>query len=269
MKTTADLRIPFGTPEIRPGANVKGVSDNRYRAKMVETASELTDVLALRYEVFRRELGGGAESDRFAAPLDFDEFDLKCEHIIVTEIASGRAVGTYRLNTMETALGPSGFYASSEFSVEDLPARVLENAVELGRACISKDHRNSRVLFLLWKVLANYLVETGKSYPFGCCSIFTQDPGTAAKVLQQLKTGGHMHESLRVLPRADKAIIPEGYKTEGLPAVELPPLVNIYLRIGAKVCGPPAIDREMRTVDFFVVFDLGSIDSRYRRMFFS
>ena len=41
----------------------------------------------------------------------------------------------------------------------------------------------------------------------------------------------------------------------------------MYLRIGARVCGPPMIDREFGTIDFFVVFDVADLSSKYRRMF--
>ena len=50
---------------------------------------------------------------------------------------------------------------------------------------------------------------------------------------------------------------------------ELPKLFHTYLRIGAKVCGEPAIDREFKTIDFFVLFDVETIEERYYQMFFS
>ncbi|MEQ1765518.1 MAG: hypothetical protein ABL984_20485 [Pyrinomonadaceae bacterium] len=49
--------------------------------------------------------------------------------------------------------------------------------------------------------------------------------------------------------------------------VELPSLFNMYLRLGARVCGPPMIDHEFGTIDFFVVFDVRSMTDKYRRMF--
>jgi putative hemolysin len=39
--------------------------------------------------------------------------------------------------------------------------------------------------------------------------------------------------------------------------------------MGAKVCGPPIIDREFGTIDFFVVCDTHQVSEKYRRMFFS
>lgn len=249
------------------GARMPGISDGRFTAKMVETEDELEAVLRLRRDVFRKELAG---NDTASGPevSDLDELDLRCEHLIVTEKATGRAVGTYRLNSFETARKASGFYASGEFHLECIPESVLTRSVELGRACIAKEHRNSRVLFLLWKVLAGYLVATKKRYLFGCCSVFTQDQRIAAKLLQQLEMTGCIHPSISVRPRDEHRIVPAGFDPSAMAPLELPTLLNIYLRIGCKVCGEPAVDREMRTVDFFVVFDLETIKPKYRRMFF-
>lgn len=267
MKPLPETAFTVAFPTSPGLRKVAGVSESRYLAKMVETSEEFAAVLSLRSDVFKRELAG-AEPGTFTNEFDFDEYDLRCEHIIVQEKETGEAVGTYRLNSLESAGSTDGFYASQEFSIEDLPVEVLVEAVELGRACIAKDHRNSRVLFLLWKVLANYLVERRKRYLFGCCSIFTQDARKAAKVLEQLKQEGHIHPELEVWPRPNHWILPSGFDPSGEAPVELPPLVNIYLRIGAKVCGEPAIDRDMKTVDYFVVFDLDTINPKYRKMFF-
>ena len=162
-----------------------------------------------------------------------------------------------------------GFYASGEFQLDALPENVLVNAVELGRACIAKEHRNSRVLFLLWKVLANYLVIRKKRYLFGCCSVFTTNGEAAARVLWQLEGSGYRHEFLEVSPIEEKKILPAGFDPESFPPVDLPPLVQIYMRIGCKICGEPALDEQMGTVDFFMVFDLEEIKPRYRKLFFS
>lgn len=246
-------------------SRVKEVSDGKYIAKMVENSKELDAILRLRFGVFNRELSFEEIS---ANGIDFDEYDLQCNHIVVIEKETNKAVGTYRLNTIEGAKDVSGFYAYGEFCIEDLPSDLMNKSVELGRACIAKEHRNSRVLFLLWRVLASFLEENNKRYMFGCCSVFTQDGEVAAKVLNQLKTKGHMHESIEIKPRRDKACIPESFIPDNSEEVELPSLVNIYMRIGAKVCGEPAIDRDFRTVDYFVIFDLEDINRRYKKMFF-
>jgi putative hemolysin len=40
-------------------------------------------------------------------------------------------------------------------------------------------------------------------------------------------------------------------------------LIKGYLRIGALVCGPPALDIEFGTADFFLLLDFGSLKEAY------
>jgi len=43
----------------------------------------------------------------------------------------------------------------------------------------------------------------------------------------------------------------------------LPSLIKGYLRAGAWVCGPPALDSEFGTTDFFVLLDFGKLGGDY------
>jgi putative hemolysin len=45
----------------------------------------------------------------------------------------------------------------------------------------------------------------------------------------------------------------------------LPSLIKGYLRIGSLVCGPPALDREFGTADFFLLLDFGALKEEYLR----
>jgi hypothetical protein len=59
------------------------------------------------------------------------------------------------LQTFESARKGIGFYSANEFMLNQLGKKVLKKSIELGRACIDKEHRNGRILFLLWKELPN------------------------------------------------------------------------------------------------------------------
>ena len=63
----------------------------------------------------------------------------------------------------------------------------------------------------------------------------------------------------------DEARAPEGWTDV---QVKLPKLFRIYLRHGALVCGPPAIDREFKTIDYLVLFDVNAMSERQIRTFF-
>ncbi len=43
--------------------------------------------------------------------------------------------------------------------------------------------------------------------------------------------------------------------------------MRTYLQYGARIAGPPAVDRLFKTIDFLTVFDIDDINDRIRRMF--
>ncbi len=243
------------------------IAEGRYLAKLAQTPAEVESALRLRYEVFNVELSA-APNHKTSFGLDFDEYDAGCKHLIIIERVTNKTIGTYRINSIESAKDARGFYAYNEFSLEDLPPEVLSQAMEVGRACIAREHRNSKVLFLLLKALLNYLKQSQKRYFFGCCSVFTQDCTTGAKVFRQFEREGHLHPKIRVRPRPERAFPINKFFAE-TDRIELPSLFNIYLKMGVKICGAPANDREFGTVDFFVIFDLLAMSEKYKRMFFT
>jgi putative hemolysin len=50
----------------------------------------------------------------------------------------------------------------------------------------------------------------------------------------------------------------------------LPPprLLRGYLALGAKLCGPPALDRRFQTIDFLTMLDLEKLPPLAQRHFF-
>ena len=48
----------------------------------------------------------------------------------------------------------------------------------------------------------------------------------------------------------------------------VPPLFRTYLRYGAKVCGPPAIDRDFKTIDYLVALDVDALSRGSFKLFF-
>jgi putative hemolysin len=255
----------------------------RYELRFARTQDEIDEILHLRFNVFNVELGEGLETS-FLTRRDQDDFDRTCHHLLVEDLASGRIIGTYRMQTWEMAQGERGFYSAGEFGLEALPREILADSVEIGRACIDRGHRGRVVLFLLWKGLAAYLMHFGKRYLFGCCSLSTQDRGAGLALHRQLEAHGKLHPELRVEPRDGYACEPEAMmagedRARGVAAavprgdtfdaaIEVPTLFGTYLRYGALVCGPPAIDREFRTIDWFVLLDTNALDPRTFKSFF-
>jgi putative hemolysin len=249
-------RLPVPEPETR---------ESLYRLGFARGPEELDAVLRLRFDVFNRELGEGLASS-WETGRDEDELDRFCHHLLVEETATGRIVGTYRLQTQEMADAGRGFYSATEYDLASIPDEIRRLSLEVGRACIARDHRKRQVLYLLWKGLARYMTLNRKRYLFGCCSLTGQDPALGLRALDQLWQRGAIHPHLwaRALPE---------YRCEAagpvdMTPLELPQLFETYLRFGGKACSEPALDRRFGTVDFLVLLDTEAMDPRSHRMFF-
>ena len=46
---------------------------------------------------------------------------------------------------------------------------------------------------------------------------------------------------------------------------KIPKLLRAYLSIGAKICGPPALDREFKTIDFLTLLDWHELPEALRQ----
>ncbi|HKP10994.1 MAG TPA: GNAT family N-acyltransferase [Blastocatellia bacterium] len=259
MRPQEVLAQPAGVPPFE-------IAEGRYLVRFARTREEIDAALRLRFEVFNLELGEGLAAS-FAAGRDVDEFDEVCHHLIVLDADANRVVGTYRCQTGEMAAA-KGFYSASEFDLSRLPADVLRDAVELGRACVAQSHRNTQVLFLLWKGLAAYVTANRKRYLFGCCSLTSQDEGEGRRAFELLKQQGHLHTAFSVTPKAGLECRGDDLMAGEAAEVRIPKLFNIYLRFGARVCGPPAIDRLFKTIDFLVLFDAQEMTAQWRKAFF-
>lgn len=247
-----------------PGTELR---EGRYLLRFARTADELDEVLRLRYRVFNLELGEGLPESHETG-RDLDEYDATCHHLMVVEAGSEAVVGTYRLQTGAMAAAGRGFYSAGEFDLSHLPLEMLEDSIELGRACIDRAHRNTQALFLLWKGLAMYIAHNRKRFFFGCCSLTSQDPSEGKLVMERLEREGHCQPDYFVPPREAFACYPQGFEVDPPFEVQLPRLFRTYLRFGARVCGPPAIDRTFKTIDYFVLFDVFSMDEHTQRLFF-
>lgn len=245
------------------------VSEGSYRVRYAASPEELEELLRLRFEVFNVELAEGLDSS-FETGLDQDEFDEQCHHLIVEHLPSGKIIGTYRIQTAQMAAAGRGFYTATEFDLSRLPAEVVERAVEVGRACIHREHRLKPVLYLLWKGLAVYMMHNERRFLFGPCSLTSQDPWDGKRALDHLEGRGLVDRTIAVgaVPGFECAWQGEDPEPEKAAAVKLPPLFEMYLRYAGRVCGPPVIDRRFKTIDFFVLFDVQQLSPRAHRMFF-
>jgi putative hemolysin len=237
------------------------VSTQDYRLRMAGCAAEVEAAQRLRYRVFNEELHEGLAASAVTG-RDADAFDPIFDHLLV-ETPAGEVVGTYRLQTgARAALGGMGYYSASEFDFAPYEAARSE-LVELGRACVAAAHRNQSVLALLWRGIAAYARRHDARYLVGCSSLTTRDPAVGRAAWAQLAPRCQAEPRWRTRPLAgldcgDAATTPEC----PAPEVKIPRLMSAYLALGARLCGPPAWDREFGTVDFLTWLDLQAVPAR-------
>jgi len=230
-----------------------------YEVLLATSLDEVQACQRLRYEVFNTELGEGLESSH-AQGLDRDQFDVICDHLLVRDRESGVVVGTYRMQTGYRAKGNAGYYSEEFFDFspyEPLRGEMLE----LGRACVDREHRDASVLMLLWKGIFRYAQQSGARYLIGCSSLTSQNPAEGLALYEKLCESHLAPEMLRTLPRAGHAL-PDFEATAN--SVCVPRLLRTYLELSAKICGLPAIDREFKTIDFLAILDLEGISAGLR-----
>jgi putative hemolysin len=234
----------------------------QYSARLARTSEEIQAAQTLRFEVFNLELNEGL-AQSYATGRDEDLFDDVCDHLVVEHLPSKSVVGTYRLQTGVNARQHRGYYSAQEFNFQAFE-RVRNETIELGRACVHRQHRNLIVLGMLWKGIADYARRHGARYLVGCSSLTSQAPEDGASAYADLCRRHLAPPELRTTPLPAFECPLEHLASE---SPKIPKLLRAYLTIGAKICGPPAMDREFKTIDFLTLLDLRTLPAAVRDRF--
>ncbi|MDX1959327.1 MAG: GNAT family N-acyltransferase [Leptospiraceae bacterium] len=238
---------------------------------MAEDQLEIEKTLSLRYNVFNLEMGEGLPESA-STRKDRDEYDYFCDHLIVLDKKQeDKIVGTYRILRKDVALENIGFYSETEFDLSKIYA-MDENVAEVGRSCVHPDYRNGSVITLLWAGLAEYMQVKNLRYLMGCGSIHSTDPKSASEAYAYLRANNALAgEEFAVTPLSTHKLhgFEKNYVVDNIKEITktIPPLIKGYVRLGAKICGEPAIDRIFNTTDVFVLFDYDNISEKYGKKF--
>lgn len=265
--------ISQGSHAVSPGGPRIHAEVGRYRLRLAQGIEDREAACRLRFKVFNIELGEGLECS-YETGIDTDHFDVFCEHLLVEDKTDNRVVGTYRLQSGSTAAMNLGYYSEQEF--EFAPYEPLRRDIlELGRASIDREHRSPEVLTLLWRGIAQYANEMGLRYLVGCSSMNSKDPAEGWQMYRELERY-RVSPEFETVPTSSYSCPTEqqGAETQisSIPQdtsmpTKVPKLLKTYLTIGARICAPPAWDREFGTIDFLTLLDLKMLSSAARNRF--
>jgi len=237
--------------------------------RLAENQYEIERALSLRYDVFNLEMGEGLPQSA-ATRKDRDEYDLHCDHLIVVDKTNeDKIVGTYRILTRAKARQGIGFYSENQFDITSIYS-LSDEIAEVGRSCVHPSYRDGSVISLLWQGLAEFMIKNDVRYLMGCGSIHSTDAEVASLSYAYLKAKDSIApEEFRVFPNPDfilKDFNPNFHiEDPKLVAKHIPPLIKGYIRLGAKICGVPALDSVFGTTDVFILFDRSEITERYAK----
>ncbi len=254
-ETARNLRVQESIPPSPTSA---------YNVRIAESDDDVRAAQRLRYRVFNLELGEGLDSSEDSG-LDVDQFDVVCDHLLIEESSTGSIIGTYRLQTGRNARENLGYYSEQEFNFDPFEA-IREKTVELGRACIAKEHRNMVALGLLWKGIAQYTKLYDSRYLIGCSSLTSTDPAVGLTAYQGLLKY-QAEDRFLTSPNSGFECQVADLGAIGNEPFKAPRLMRAYLTLGARLCGKPALDREFKTIDFLTLLDLQSLGPRALQKF--
>jgi len=240
------------------------VKSGDYTIKTAEKVKHLFKIFKLRYLTFFKAIGAKKKFH-----IDVDDFDFKCDHIVIYDEAEKKMAGTYRVlsskNTKE-------FYSEKEFILDEFKEFVAPK-LELGRACVHPDYRDKPMIDYLLRGITHYVKLSGARYLFGCCSIWSTDQRLAKTMYEYLRKEGKVKDDWNIRPvehmRMNFEEIDVYPMSDSEIKKQIPPLLRTYLNMGGHVYGRPALDRPFRSFDFFIMLDIKNISSAWKRRYFT
>ena len=238
-----------------------------FEIRFLKDENELDAIYKLRYEIFNMELNEGLESSH-AKQKDIEDYDSYCDHLIAIDTRVNRIIGTYRLQSNKIAKENKGFCTEKLFKVNDLGEDVLNQSLELSRACIHKDYRNGRVLHLMWKTLVAHMVSIDKKFLFGSCSFPGTSEANARRMYSYIKDQNYYHSKhfIKTIEEHRVSSLIHTPKPDYVPD-DITPLFIAYMKVGCKVCSEVAIDFKFNTYDFIILLNIDELDKKTRKIY--
>ena len=204
--------------------------------------------------------------------LDSDRFDDFCDHLVVIDrsVSDSYVVGTYRLLFKPRNKKRVPFYSESEFNIEKLCKNKKLSLLEAGRSCVHKDYRDGRIIKLLWRGLASYILQNKVDLIFGCASFPSSNSELFAKELSYLNLNHRPPKKFSCHPieklRANYKICCGNEYDKKEIFRSLPPLIKAYIRAGAWIGEGAVCDYTFNTTDVLVVLNSKNIIKKYSNL---
>ena len=228
----------------------------RFAARLAETDQDLIAAQRLRYACFIADDGqvGGIEAD---------DFDARCQHMLVEDTRTGDLVCCFRLMPLSGGAEIGQSYSAQYYELSALKA-FDGPMVEMGRFCIHPDHKDPDILRVAWGAMTRFVDDNGVEMLFGCSSFW----GTEAEAyLDAFDMLAEKHLApMRWLPKVKAPkVIRFAAKRLRRPLdrkramLGMPPLLKTYLLMGGWVSDHAVVDNDLNTLHVFTGLEIRAI----------
>lgn len=242
--------------------------DGHFQVSLAQSGDDLIEAQRLRYQVFVEELGAGGPLVDHRTGLERDRFDAHADHLLLRDLrrpAGAQVVGVYRLMRQSQADAAGQFYSEDEYDLTALRGSG-RRLLELGRSCLSRDHRGGTAMMHLWAGLSDYIAAHRIEVLFGVASFHGTDPAAIAGPLSLLH---HRHLAPAELrPRARAAgrhrmdLIAPGDVDRPRAIRQTPSLIKAYLRLGGCVGQDAFVDHVFNCIDVCLIMDTARMSAK-------
>lgn len=235
------------------------LSKGRYQVGFAENAQEIREAQRLRWLCFlsRHPDAGAPEA------LDADDYDDRCNHVLIRDGGSGALVACFRMLTLSDGAKIGDSYAARYYNLSRL-RDFRGRMVEIGRFCIHPERHDPDILRLAWGALARHVDAQGIDMLFGCSSFIGTDTHGYEDAFAMLRER-HLAPK-RWLPRVKAPQVFRFARALRLRQADprramaaMPPLLRSYLAMGGWVSDHAVVDRQLDTLHVFTGLEIRAI----------
>jgi len=231
-----------------------------YSVQFAQSADDIIAAQRLRNLCFAGDAQG----------LDRDVYDDFCDHVMITDQASGELICTFRFMHLLSSDRIDQTYSAQFYELSNL-AEIEGPMLEMGRFCIHPDFNDPTILRLAWSVITKFVDDQGIEFLFGCSSFQGTNMGVYEDAFALLKER-HLAPKRR-LPRVKAPRVFQFARKLRLKKPDLrlankglPPLLRTYLTMGGWVSDHAVVDDQMNTLHVFTGVEIKLIPESRKRL---
>ncbi|MFH5774685.1 GNAT family N-acetyltransferase [Paracoccus sp. NGMCC 1.201697] len=232
----------------------------RYEVLVAECLDDIREAQRLRWLCF---VGRRGDPSPVQQALDADDYDSRCTHVLIRDVASGQLVACFRMLALSGGAEIGDSYSARYYNLSRL-REFQGKMVEIGRFCIHPERQDPDILRLAWGALARHVDEQGVEMLFGCSSFTGTDTQSYEDAFAMLRER-HLAPK-RWLPRVKAPNVFRFARALHLRKADprramaaMPPLLRSYLAMGGWVSDHAVVDRQLDTLHVFTGLEVRAI----------